>query len=161
MARNYVHPTSTNRIIRVYPYGGLPKEYIAEKKRQRISLCKWCGGVVSPPRRTWCCERCVNQYRLRNDLSYARALVYARDLGHCIICEQEGYYEEHDTWEMDHILPVSEGGGECGLDNYRTLCKPHHQLETNKLRARIKARKRKKKQDSILQIGLFDDDLFL
>ncbi len=25
-------------------------------------------------------------------------------------------------WEMDHVVPVAEGGGSCGLDNLRTLC---------------------------------------
>jgi hypothetical protein len=25
-------------------------------------------------------------------------------------------------WDADHILPVAEGGGECGLTNMRTLC---------------------------------------
>jgi len=25
-------------------------------------------------------------------------------------------------WDADHILPVKDGGGQCGLDNIRTLC---------------------------------------
>eukprot|EP00051_Salpingoeca_urceolata_P018895 m.269365 g.269365 ORF g.269365 m.269365 type:complete len:1204 (+) comp19302_c0_seq2:210-3821(+) len=36
-------------------------------------------------------------------------------------------------WQGDHIVPVSEGGGECQLDNYRTLCTPCHEGETAKL----------------------------
>jgi hypothetical protein len=36
-------------------------------------------------------------------------------------------------WDMDHIIPVIEGGGLCGLDNYRTLCVPCHKAETKKL----------------------------
>jgi 5-methylcytosine-specific restriction protein A len=47
-------------------------------------------------------------------------------------------------WEADHITPVCEGGGQCGLDNYRTLCIPCHKKETAKLRARL-AKKRKPK----------------
>eukprot|EP00746_Dinoflagellata_sp_MGD_P045380 gnl/MRDRNA2_/MRDRNA2_211206_c0_seq1.p1 gnl/MRDRNA2_/MRDRNA2_211206_c0~~gnl/MRDRNA2_/MRDRNA2_211206_c0_seq1.p1 ORF type:complete len:469 (+),score=38.04 gnl/MRDRNA2_/MRDRNA2_211206_c0_seq1:98-1408(+) len=35
-----------------------------------------------------------------------------------------------DFWHVDHILPVSAGGGSCGLDNLRTLCKPCHALVT-------------------------------
>jgi 5-methylcytosine-specific restriction endonuclease McrA len=41
-------------------------------------------------------------------------------------------------WEADHILPVVEGGGGCGLENYRTLCTPCHKKETAKLAARRK-----------------------
>lgn len=29
-------------------------------------------------------------------------------------------------WQPDHILPVVDGGGMCGLSNYRTLCSPCH-----------------------------------
>ena len=32
-------------------------------------------------------------------------------------------------WDADHIVPVKEGGGQCGLDNLRTLCiKCHKQV---------------------------------
>ena len=27
-----------------------------------------------------------------------------------------------ELWQADHITPVAEGGGLCGLDNMRTLC---------------------------------------
>lgn len=40
------------------------------------------------------------------------------------------------AWEMDHIKPVSEGGGECGLDNLRTLCIRCHKQATRELAAR-------------------------
>lgn len=46
-----------------------------------------------------------------------------------------------DWWDADHILPVVEGGGECGLDNYRTLCIPCHRNETAAL-AKRRARAR-------------------
>jgi len=39
-------------------------------------------------------------------------------------------------WEADHIVPVVEGGGCCGLDNYQTLCVPCHKAETAALAAR-------------------------
>lgn len=40
-------------------------------------------------------------------------------------------------WQPDHIVPVSEGGGQCGLSNYRTLCTPCHLEETSRLRKRL------------------------
>lgn len=33
-------------------------------------------------------------------------------------------------WDADHIISVKNGGGECGLENMRTLCIPCHKLVT-------------------------------
>ena len=43
-------------------------------------------------------------------------------------------------WDADHIVPVAEGGGECDLDNMRTLCLKCHRLHTEDLRQRLRAR---------------------
>jgi 5-methylcytosine-specific restriction enzyme A len=45
-------------------------------------------------------------------------------------------------WEMDHTLPVVEGGGSCGLEGLRSLCYRCHRAETAKL-ARRRAERRK------------------
>lgn len=42
-------------------------------------------------------------------------------------------------WDIDHIVPVAEGGGACGLDNLRTLCPPCHARVTRELRRRLAA----------------------
>jgi 5-methylcytosine-specific restriction protein A len=39
-------------------------------------------------------------------------------------------------WDADHIVPVVEGGGLCGLENYRTLCLKCHRRATAELVAR-------------------------
>ena len=44
-------------------------------------------------------------------------------------------------WDADHILPVTEGGGECDLDNIRTLCLRCHRTVTAQLRERIRRAK--------------------
>lgn len=33
-------------------------------------------------------------------------------------------------WEADHIVPVAQGGGECGLENIQTLCIFCHKTKT-------------------------------
>ena len=48
---------------------------------------------------------------------------------------------EH-LWEMDHIIPVVEGGGACGLDNLRTLCLSCHKEESAKLAKRLAEKRR-------------------
>ncbi len=47
------------------------------------------------------------------------------------------WYKSGDGWQADHIVPVSEGGGLCGLDNYRTLCLGCHKKATAELVARL------------------------
>ena len=42
----------------------------------------------------------------------------------------------YGIWDADHIKAVIEGGGECGLENYRTLCLKCHHEETLLLRKR-------------------------
>jgi 5-methylcytosine-specific restriction enzyme A len=33
-------------------------------------------------------------------------------------------------WDADHITPVKDGGGECGMENIRTLCISCHKIIT-------------------------------
>lgn len=39
-------------------------------------------------------------------------------------------------WEADHIIPVCEGGGCCGLENYQTLCLRCHKEDSSELAKR-------------------------
>jgi 5-methylcytosine-specific restriction enzyme A len=50
--------------------------------------------------------------------------------------------ETRSLWDADHIVPVVEGGGGCGLDNYRTLCVACHKEETADLASRRAASRR-------------------
>ncbi|CAE7540133.1 smrc-1 [Symbiodinium sp. CCMP2456] len=38
---------------------------------------------------------------------------------------------EGSLWQADHILPVWQGGGACGLENLQTLCASCHNLKTS------------------------------
>lgn len=112
----------------------------------RRPCCRWCGKDVPPPKLTFCGPACVHEYLLRSDPAYLRAEVFKRDKGVCCRCgfdtvkfqralwgvtpaEREarklaqGFPAHRDSfWDADHILPVCEGGGLCGLDGIATLC---------------------------------------
>lgn len=51
--------------------------------------------------------------------------------------ERRGYRRDRTIWEADHVVPVVEGGGGCGLEGYRTLCRPCHVRVTAELRTRL------------------------
>lgn len=129
------------------------------------NLCRWCGLEVPPRRSTFCSAWCVHEWRLRSDPGYLREQVYLRDRGICAICRMDtrsAYFElkrargrhrerllarwglsrlnRRTLWDADHILPVVEGGGECDLDNVRTLCLICHRQQTLELRSRLSAR---------------------
>ena len=44
------------------------------------------------------------------------------------------------TWQADHRHAVAEGGADCGLGNYRTLCLDCHARVTRELHRRLGAR---------------------
>lgn len=133
----------------------LPGAGHADAGMLNSGTCRYCGGPVLPPRRTFCSGRrasiardgtilvagdgCVHEHCLRSQPAYARQLVYARDRGKCelcpTVCTRRG-------WEMDHRVPVVEGGGSCGLENLRTLCRACHRRETAALARRRAERRR-------------------
>lgn len=42
-------------------------------------------------------------------------------------------------WQVDHRVPFSTGGADCGLGNLRTLCLACHQVQTKALHRGLKA----------------------
>jgi 5-methylcytosine-specific restriction enzyme A len=112
-------------------------------------ICRWCRAPIAAPRRkTFCSDACVHEWRLRSSPAYVREQVWKRDGGVCRMCgfdvrgaqrrwrrerppkidraARKRWRAERPRWEADHILPVADGGGECGLENYRLLCRACH-----------------------------------
>jgi 5-methylcytosine-specific restriction enzyme A len=127
------------------------------------ALCRWCSLEVPRGRSTFCSEWCVHEWRLRTDPGYLRQQVFARDKGRCSLCHIDSmeafrrlkrsrgasrktmlhYWglksiARKSLWDADHILPVCEGGGECDLENIRTLCLACHRDVTYELRHRLR-----------------------
>jgi len=123
-------------------------------------LCRWCNLEVPPGRRTFCSEWCVEEWKLRSNPGHLRKRVFERDHGVCALCgincvrewrhikrlrggarlkaiAEWGLRRRNSLWDADHIRPVAEGGGECDLENMRTLCLKCHRAQTADLRARL------------------------
>ena len=59
---------------------------------------------------------------------------------HSISIKRKIWIKKHGggLWDADHIIPVKNGGGQCGLDNLRTLCIKCHKNETKILNSKKK-----------------------
>jgi 5-methylcytosine-specific restriction protein A len=133
-----------------------------------LPLCRWCElEIIAKRRRTFCSNYCVHQWRLRTDPGYLRDQVFARDRGICAICRTDtvavyaalkrsrgtaraaglslygmkSIASRRSLWDADHILSVAEGGGQCDLDNIRTLCLLCHRQATADLRKRLQIKR--------------------
>ena len=126
-------------------------------------LCRWCNLEVPQGRRTFCSDWCVEEWKLRSDPGHLRERVFERDHGVCAQCGINCVAEyarvrrlrgrsrlramahwnmgaRKSLWDADHILPVSEGGGTCDLENMRTLCLLCHRAHTKALLGRLSIR---------------------
>jgi 5-methylcytosine-specific restriction enzyme A len=129
------------------------------------NLCRWCELEVPKGRVTFCSDFCVEEWRLRTDVSFLREKTLARDKGICALCAVDTIAEyfalkrsrgghkarllqrwglktlnRRTLWDADHIVPVAEGGGACDLSNIRTLCLICHREATRQLRERLAQR---------------------
>ena len=130
---------TTNRFHKTYS----TSQQMGSNGRLACLLCT--QDIIEKRRSTFCSRQCANDFRLKTDASYVRFRVFDRDRGICGGCQADVFAGTGrnprargtgDLWQADHIVPVIEGGGECGLDNYRTLCTACHKAETAKLAKR-------------------------
>lgn len=68
----------------------------------------------------------------------------ARDARKAILVEfgLAPWWNRKTFWDADHVVAVHQGGGECDLDNYQTLCVRCHQARSSH-QARRRARRSK------------------
>lgn len=80
-------------------------------------------------------RKLIEIYEHKRSKEYDQLLRMIIDARDNVRVSMQGKYE--DQWHADHILPVVEGGGLCGLEGYRTLCLPCHKKVTKELRQRL------------------------
>jgi 5-methylcytosine-specific restriction endonuclease McrA len=122
-------------------------------------ICRWCGedihfesgekkGTINR-RRRWH-PACVDIYNA-SDPREARRRIRKRDRGHCAVCRvdtykvrrelrkigrgrtrairERGYKPGKSFWELDHIVPLIDGGSHHD-ENLQSLCTPCHTQKT-------------------------------
>lgn len=154
-------------------------------------LCRFCKKEVQPPRKTFCSEECIHEWRIRSNTSYMREHVYKRDRGICVGCGADTRYQririedvthecggnlkdprfiallkelnltQHESskslFQVDHIKAVSDGGGECGLGNLRTMCvKCHKSRSAEQTRNRLAPARPLKKMKQVKGLDSLD-----
>lgn len=150
------------------PGGWVDRKHLPRGPNGR-GLCRWCSLEVPRGRFTFCSEFCVHEWKLRSQPAYLREQVLKRDGGICASCNVDTIAAARrlrhargagrqallahwglkqrtrkSLWDADHIVPVAEGGGECDLENLRTLCLRCHRRATLELRERRLAARRAK-----------------
>jgi len=131
-------PDLINKYARVQE--GLTMNHVYPNYEDGMCSCG-CGRPLRGRRTRWATDQCRNDAADRflvtkGDTETIRRLVWERDQGICALCGNKVLkYEAH------HILPVSLGGGGCGIDGFATLCIPCH-----------KELHRKKGKDQILPL---------
>lgn len=121
---------------------GLVKAPILVHERDR-GICAKCGSDAGTATRALQHVRTVDRWDFR--LTYAEnheRTAVARAAAFLILDAWGVSDEARSLWDADHIVPVVEGGGGCGLDNYRTLCVTCHRRETSDLATRRAERRR-------------------
>ncbi len=69
-------------------------------------LCRWCGGPVKSPRRTFCSQACVDAYLIRSGSGAARAAVFERDKGVCYYCGIDAHAVEQRFSRLERMCHV-------------------------------------------------------
>jgi len=134
-------------------------EFIRRKVYQRDKgICALCGCDSDAEYRAWherrntasaLAARLINGHRFNVDFRNGRWEF--RDTAHPDWKEEKQFRESIikkyapgkwtkgrvSGWDADHIIPVAEGGGECNIDNFRTLCHPCHKSVTAELKKRL------------------------
>lgn len=109
-----------------------PQAQAAFVARRDNDTCSICGRVIAEMEREFICAWDERKKMLGLKLGSWQ--------------EKEKLRKEYGigrrNWrEVDHIVPVIEGGGLCGPENLRLLCGICHGKETANLRKRISRRK--------------------
>lgn len=93
-------------------------------------LCLNCGKKLTGRQRKSCSELCSDLFLLRFHWRQVRINVWNREKGLCQDCK--GFAYSKQTYDVDHIERVTDGGSIFDMDNYQLLCPECHQSKTSR-----------------------------
>lgn len=115
--------------------------------------CTWCRAATKSGVK-WCSDACILAYLAVNNPHdrRVRVEVWKRDGGACRGCARVLRHVEApaelwrryqwwnwppaERWDLDHVVPVAEGGGALGMGNLQVLCRTCHKAKTAEQAAR-------------------------
>ena len=106
---------------------GYAREKIFERDR---GICSKCGLDTEKLKET------LFALRLTNEEAYQK-LVHSYKIQY-----KFGFNLSDHFFEVDHRIPVHQGGGSCGLDNLQTLCLVCHRSKTKSEMKRKRLRRK-------------------
>lgn len=123
-------------------------------------VCARCGADTErgaeEVRRLWRIAENEWPWRRKNEAKYEAAVAQLAALGFTF----REYGGLPHFWEAHHTTAVVEGGGECGLEGYETLCLRCHKAETALLAARrAKTKPRRPQTPEATMPRLFDSGI--
>jgi 5-methylcytosine-specific restriction enzyme A len=59
------------------------------RRKDGKPACRWCLGAVEKPRRSFCSDACVQEWKRRTDFAITRRMVFDRDGGQCQLCRRD------------------------------------------------------------------------
>jgi 5-methylcytosine-specific restriction protein A len=119
--------------------------YVPRFDAEGRKVCQYhpCNNLLTGRQERWCSAGCANDAWASCVFNAQRKRILRRDDYTCQKCHYKGWDRE---WEVDHIIPLIEGGKLCDPANLRTLCRPCHKEETKALAARLAAARRAAKR---------------
>lgn len=113
-----------------------------------------CGVKLSGRRTRWATADCSAFANHVFSIIYGRSELISRYLQHiaghyagCMICSEvitSSSDNRNHYVEVDHILPVKQGGGGCWLSNYQQICIPCHTIKSKADNAALRLFKKNK-----------------
>ncbi len=109
---------------------GLTIQHLFPQEDKSLCACG-CMTPLTGRQTRWHSKKCylnslVHFYIIKGNTRTIRDELFSIEHGFCRNC---GVFDP--SWQADHILPVSVGGGGCHIDNFQTLCVECHQVKSS------------------------------